>query len=109
MKITIDIPDEDYKFIKDLQSVVIGRGNCKTVQYNVINGIKRGIPYEERLQGEWKPYMTGYKGTEVTSITYKCSCCGRTIVYVADVDNGIVRFLAKYPFCHCGADMRGEE
>lgn len=53
MKLIIDIPDEDYKFIKDLQSLIIGsRGNCKTIQKNVINAIKNGIPYEERPQGD---------------------------------------------------------
>lgn len=45
MKLMIDIPDEEYEFIKNLQSVVIGnRGTTKTVQYNVINAIKNGIP-----------------------------------------------------------------
>ena len=49
MKLVIDIPDDEYKFIKDLQSLIIGgRGNCKTLQYNVINAIKNGTPYEER-------------------------------------------------------------
>ena len=46
MKLIIDIPDEDYKFIKDLQSLIIGgRGNCKTIQKNVINAIRNGTPY----------------------------------------------------------------
>lgn len=60
MKLIIDIPDEDYKFIKDLQSLIIGgRGNCKTIQYNVINAIKNGTPYEpmtvkERIESHLK-------------------------------------------------------
>ena len=42
MKLIIDIPDEDYEFIKDLQSLMIGsRSNCKTIQKNVINAIKK--------------------------------------------------------------------
>lgn len=45
MELVIDIPDEDYKFIKDLQSLIIGgRGNCKTIQKNVINAIRNGKP-----------------------------------------------------------------
>ena len=45
MKLIIDIPEEDYKFIKDLQSLIIGgRGNCKTIQKNIINAIRNGIP-----------------------------------------------------------------
>lgn len=47
MKLIIDISNEDYEFIKNLQSLVISsRGNTKTIQYNVINAIKNGIPYE---------------------------------------------------------------
>ena len=45
MKLVIDIPDEDYEFIKDMRSVVIGgRGGCRTIQYNVINAIMNGTP-----------------------------------------------------------------
>lgn len=52
MKLVIDIPDDEYKFIKDLQSLVIGgRGNCRTIQRDVINAIKNGTPYEERPIG----------------------------------------------------------
>lgn len=52
MKLIIDIPDRDYEFIKDLRAVVIGsRGNCKTIQYNVITAIKKGVPYED-AEGE---------------------------------------------------------
>lgn len=65
MKLIIDIPDEEYEFIKDLKSVVIGgRGTTKTIQHNVINAIKNGIPYElppikvERIEygTDEKPY-----------------------------------------------------
>lgn len=45
MKLIIDIDDNDYGFIKDLHSLIIGgRGNCKTIQYNVINAVKNGKP-----------------------------------------------------------------
>ena len=46
MKLIIDISDEDYAFVKNVQHVILGRGTSKTVQYNVINSIKNGIPYE---------------------------------------------------------------
>lgn len=50
MKLLIDIPDKDYEFIKNLQFLIIGcRGNTKTIQYNVINAIKNGIPYESEM------------------------------------------------------------
>lgn len=55
MKIVIDIPDDEYNFIKDLQSLVIGgRGNCKTIQRDVINAIKNDTPYEDRPKGKWE-------------------------------------------------------
>lgn len=53
MKIVIDIPDEDYKIIKDLQFYNSGRRSGRTIERNVINGIKNGTPYEARPQGEW--------------------------------------------------------
>ena len=52
---------------------------------------------EERPQGEWIKTITGHY-----SNYYKCSICGRTI-------NCTLKGLEHYPFCHCGADMRGEE
>ena len=48
MKLLIDIPEDDYKFIKDMQVLILARGNCKTIQYNVINAIKNGIPYQDK-------------------------------------------------------------
>ena len=52
MKLIIDIPEEDYKFIKDLQFYHSGRRNGKTIEHNVINAIKNSTPYEERPKGE---------------------------------------------------------
>ena len=65
----------------------------------------------ERLKSKWQVEMTGYLGKTVTSISYKCPECGRRIVYVPTPTNPIEsesEFLANYPFCHCGVDMRGE-
>lgn len=52
----------------------------------------------ERKKGEW---------IEISSInhTYKCSECGRLLVNVADGRNNVSK---HYPYCHCGADMKGE-
>lgn len=53
----------------------------------------------ERKKGEW---------IEISSInhTYRCSECGRLLVNVADGRNNVSK---HYPYCHCGADMRGEK
>lgn len=53
----------------------------------------------ERKKGTW---IMEYKGYAVTS--YKCSECGRTVKDDTDYD-----VSKDYPFCHCGADMRGDE
>ena len=52
----------------------------------------------ERKKGKW---------IEISSIshTYKCSECGRLLVNITDGKNNVVK---NYPYCHCGADMRGE-
>jgi len=36
--------------------------------------------------------------------SYQCSCCGRSI----HLDT-VMEDLDDYPYCHCGADMRGTE
>ena len=56
---------------------------------------------EERPHGEWKLL---YKGDEGHCANYECSICQREIYFDAKTES-----LADYPFCHCGADMRGEE
>ena len=54
---------------------------------------------EERPQGEWK-YICSYANTHL--LRYECSKCGRTVdVYKRQ------ELLVKYPFCHCGAEMKG--
>jgi len=51
----------------------------------------------EVKRGEWKP-ITVY----ATKTKYVCSVCGRTIV--ANRENP----EKKFPYCHCGALMKGE-
>ena len=53
----------------------------------------------ERKTGHW---------IEITSSnhTYKCSVCGRLLVNITDGKNNVAK---NYPYCHCGADMRGKE
>lgn len=49
-------------------------------------------------RGEW---IETQRGIHVTD--YKCSCCGRTVR-----DDTGYNVANDYPFCHCGADMRGK-
>ena len=98
MKLIIDIPDKDYEFIKDIQTLVIGsRGNCKTLQYNVITAIKNGVPYEERPHGEWVLKEPDYDNDGGNNL-YECSICHH---YDTHSDS------KEVPYCwYCGADMR---
>ena len=94
MKLIIDIPEEDYKFIKDLQFYHSGRRSGKTIERNVINGIRNGTPYEERPQGEWIGGEIGH-----------CSICGSEGC-ASDIWNGCKDGM----YCpNCGADMRGDK
>lgn len=51
--------------------------------------------HEERPQGEWieKVERRGCFAGDKTVYSYTCPFCG-------------VKEFKKYPFCHCGADMR---
>ena len=52
----------------------------------------------ERKKGEWLELTNG-------NHTYVCSVCGRMLVNITDGKNNVAK---HYPYCHCGADMRGE-
>ena len=58
MRVVIDIPEEYYEFFKDLRPAIIaGRGNGKTISYNVINAIRNGIPLDSVLDDVWLLYQ----------------------------------------------------
>ena len=52
----------------------------------------------ERIKGDWVEIAS-------SNHTYKCSVCGRLLVNITDGKNNAAK---NYPYCHCGADMRGE-
>lgn len=54
---------------------------------------------EERKQGEW---IKDYDNSALDGL-YHCSVCSRKLWVSHD------ETLADYPFCHCGADMRGSK
>ena len=57
---------------------------------------------QKRPKGRWEEVWQGnYIGT------IQCSACGRKVNVDTPIDN--VKIIRKYPFCHCGADCRGEE
>ena len=100
MKLIIEIPAETYAFVKQLQMVSLGRGNCKTIQQTVINSIKFGV---EQPQGEWiEKVETKQLGHGwLTTHEIVCSVCGGS----GENDENIPQC---WKFCpNCGADMRG--
>lgn len=59
--------------------------------------------YEKRQQGEWIKVKADRMSIDMSGeiVTgYKCSICGRYIVTLPSK-------LVDYPFCHCGAEMKG--
>ena len=56
------------------------------------------VEIEERKQGEWILHEENS-----ASSSYHCSVCNRLINVLWSEE------LSDYPFCHCGAEMRGEE
>ncbi len=59
------------------------------------------IGIEERKPGKWikEEDTLGWDGH-----SYQCSVCGRSIHLDTEVED-----LEDYPYCHCGAEMRGTE
>ena len=100
MKLIIDIPDGDYRYIKDIQSLILARGTCKTIQKDVIDAIKNGTPYEEQLAGEW---ITNNRYKRKGKKFLDCSVCH----YGEKGD--VMCEVSKTPnYCpNCGAKMKG--
>ena len=74
-------------------------GGIKDACTDILEKISKMPTIEpERKKGKW---IMLDKGLIVTS--YKCSECGRTVRDDTGYD-----VSKDYPFCHCGANMRGE-
>ena len=74
------------------------RNACNTQRiYEAIKGLPSAQP--ERIKGHWVEIAS-------SNHTYKCSVCGRLLVNITDGKNNVAK---NYPYCHCGADMRGEQ
>lgn len=56
----------------------------------------------DRPQGEWIKVYSDLDYEE-----YQCSICGRVVIIYKNVDKK--ELLERYPFCNCGADLRGKK
>ena len=57
------------------------------------------VPSADRPQGEWISIGT-------ISHSYKCSVCGRTLFHTTVGKSHVAK---NYPYCHCGAKMKGAD
>ena len=64
-----------------------------------LDGYKNAPTIEERKKGKWIKRDSYDRRDNF----YACSECGRLINIICNAH------LEDYPYCHCGADMRGEE
>jgi len=74
-----------------------GTLTCRLIENEVINKLPSVQP--ERKTGHWIAITS-------RNNTYKCSVCGRLLTNITDGKNKVAK---NYPYCHCGADMRGGE
>lgn len=89
------------KFSDDFLSYFRLDDNGETLVLTDKRGYTRAVellPYEERPQGEWIENVErrGCFAGDRTVYSYTCPFCK-------------VTEFKKYPFCHCGADMRGKK
>ena len=94
--IRVDKNTEEYQ-TKPLKQVPTIEPRCETCEaFNKT----RLLIQPERKRGRWIKITTGAMREK-----YMCSICGRTIE-----EDGIEMLVRiRYPFCHCGADMREPE
>ena len=87
------------EFDAGVQSIINFIDNAPTVPQTIITEFKGCDNCElERPQGRWV-----FKDLHNGKTWYECSVCGRKIHIGDKVQK------SDFPFCHCGADMRGEE
>lgn len=97
LKQMIPAPIEDeyklvHRIIDNAQAVDLWQMRQEATE----NALKKAEVLYGRPQGEWIKEPNG-KTTDI----YRCSICGRSILLCKNAD------LSKYPFCHCGAEMKG--
>lgn len=93
--------------LDDLISIIAFSSPYQTDIHTMVIGMNRArdcvedfdaADVVERKRGEWVKVQCW-----ATKAKYRCSVCGREIMSATKVN------MEKYPYCHCGADMRGEK
>ena len=73
MKLIIEIPNNDYEYIKLLQE---GLTDYQTT-LKIYRAVKNGEAYEERPRGEWLPNYT----SQFCNPGRQCSLCGKVVEF----------------------------
>lgn len=67
--------------------------------------VELAVEETKRQKGKW--ILNDYQGVQAVGyLRYHCSECGREI---CSKYHGKISLLKEYPYCHCGAEMEGEE
>lgn len=102
MQTYIDVKSESEAEALDIAIKALETGEVYMTgeDYNLyMEGYKAGKSDFAPKQGEWKLL---YKGDEFHCASYECSICQREIHFDTKTES-----LTDYPFCHCGAEMKG--
>ena len=77
------------------------RGDCAKC-FDALDMAIKALEQEPRV-GHW---IYDYEYSNWFDVTYKCSCCKRTIIVPYEAKNEVYK---DYPYCHCGAKMAESE
>ena len=92
--------EESITALGDRNILLWGMSNEEKKYYSeALNMAISALSVPEREKGEWFAITQPWVDTQI----FSCTCCGRHI----EVPQYEVSTLTiRYPFCHCGADMR---
>ena len=89
---------EAIAMLKRIQEPEAWEPQINQAAFEALDMAIKALEEPERKKGEWIEIS-------LISHSYKCSVCGRLLVNITDGKNNVAK---NYPYCHCGADMRGE-
>lgn len=98
MKLTVDIPEKDYKFIRDTYKETGLAFIPPAIKCECTEAVYNGTPYEERKTGKWINHKD----------EHQCSICGEVVV--EEVHDGEWGSQGIYEYCpYCGNKLEVDE
>ena len=107
MKLLIDFPKKDYKFIRDTYKETGLAFIPPAIKCECTEAVFNGTPYKERKTGKW----VRQGGIHNMYTSYACSECRREIEMYYDFGNipTDADVINEFPYCHCGVKMEVDE